>query len=167
MYRPPEADLVGIRPYTQMQTLLDAANPPGRLNYWKGEYLTGYSDEAIETFVHYADRKPSPFSKALISHLQGAISRVGHDETAYIHRTAPFLLKINAMWTDPHETDKHIAWARDFWDEMQPFSAGGVYVNFLSNEGEERVRAAHDISTSLTYSQRNWARLALRLCSRG
>ena len=89
----------------------------------------------------------SPFSKVLLSHLGGAISRVGHDETAYIHRAAPFLLNINAMWTDPHESEKHIAWARDFWAAMQPFSAGGVYVNFLSNEGEDRVRAAYDART--------------------
>ena len=146
-FGPPEVDLVGIKPYTEMQTLLDTANPPGRLNYWKAEYLTGYSDEAIDTIVSFADRKSSPFSKVLISNLQGAISRVGHDETAYIHRSAPFLLNINAMWTDPYETDKHIGWARDFWAAMQPFSAGGVYVNFLNNEGEERVRAAYDAKT--------------------
>ncbi|HEY3290815.1 MAG TPA: BBE domain-containing protein, partial [Anaerolineae bacterium] len=72
---------------------------------------------------------------------------VGHDETAYIHRAAPFLLNINAMWTDPQESTEHIGWARDFWAAMQPFSAGGVYVNFLSDEGAERVRAAYDPKT--------------------
>lgn len=51
------------------------------------------------------------------------------------------------MWTDPRESDQHIEWARDFWAAMQPFSAGGVYVNFLSNEGEDRVRAAYDPKT--------------------
>ncbi len=146
-FGPPEVDLVRIRPYTEMQRLLDAANPAGRLNYWKAEYLTGYSDEAIETLVSYADRKAAPFSKVLIAHLQGAISRVDHDETAYVHRAAPLLLNINAMWIDPEESDQHIRWARDFWAAMQPFSAGGVYVNFLSNEGEERVRVAYDPRT--------------------
>jgi hypothetical protein len=123
-----------------MQKLLDAANPPGRLNYWKAEYLKAYSDEAIDTILHYADRRASPFSKILISHLQGAISRVGQDETAHIHRDAPFLLNINSIWTDPDESAEHVACARDFWTAMQPFSAGGVYVNFLSNEGEDRVK---------------------------
>ena len=144
---PPDADLVKTIPYTQVQRLLDAANPRGRLNYWKAEYFTGYSDAAIDTIVDFAARMQSPYSKVLLSHLQGAISRVGHDETAYIHRTAPFLLNINAMWTDPHESAEHIGWARDFWTAMQPFSAGGVYVNFLSNEGEERVRTAYDPKT--------------------
>jgi FAD/FMN-containing dehydrogenase len=146
-FGPPEADLVTTRPYTQMQTLLDAANPPGRHNYWKAEYLTGYSDQAIDTILTYAERRASPFSKVLLSHLQGAVSRVRPDETAYVHRGAPFLLNINSMWTDPHESDQHIAWARDFWGAMQPFSAGGVYVNFLSNEGADRVRAAYDPET--------------------
>ena len=146
-FGPPDADLVGIKPYREVQTLLDAANPRGRLNYWKAEYLTGLSDAAIETIVAYAGQKLSPYSKVLIPQLQGAISRVGHDVTAYVHRQAPFLLNINAMWTEPGETEAQIAWARDFWAAMQPFSAGGVYVNFLSNEGEERVKAAYDAST--------------------
>ncbi len=149
-FAPPEADLVGIRPYTEVQKLLDAGNPAGRLNFWKAEYLTGYSDTAIDTIIAYTERKPSPFSKVLLPHLQGAISRVESQETAYIHRAAPFLLNINAMWTDPHESERHIGWARDFWTAMQPFSAGGVYVNFLSNEGEDRVRAAYD---PLTYER--------------
>lgn len=147
-FGPPEVDLVVTRPYTEMQTLLDAANPPGRHNYWKAEYLSGYSDAAIDTIVQFADqRPPSPFSKILLSHLGGAINRVGADETAYIHRQAPFLLNINAMWTDPHESNQQIGWAREFWTAMQPFSAGGVYVNFLSDEGEERVKAAYDPKT--------------------
>jgi FAD/FMN-containing dehydrogenase len=97
--------------------------------------------------VEYTARMRSPFSKVLVPHLQGAISRVGPNETAYVHRQAPFLLNINAIWTDPRGSVEQIAWAREFWAAMQPFSAGGVYVNFLSQEGEERVRAAYDRST--------------------
>jgi FAD/FMN-containing dehydrogenase len=147
-FGPPEVDLVRTMPYTEVQRLLDAANPPGRLNYWKAEYFNAYSDEAIRTIVHHASqRPPSPYSKILLSHLRGAISRVGHDETAYIHRQAPFLININAMWTDLAESERQIAWARDYWAAMQPFSAGGVYVNFLSNEGEDRIKAAYDPAT--------------------
>jgi FAD/FMN-containing dehydrogenase len=146
-FGPPDADLLEIKPYREVQTLLDAANPSGRHNYWKAEYLTGYSDAAIETIVAFAARAPSPYCKVLIPQLQGAIGRVGREETAYSHRQAPILLNINAMWTDPASSDEQIAWARDFWAAMQPFSAGGVYVNFLNNEGEERVRAAYDVAT--------------------
>src|SRR5438270_10270621 len=99
------------------------------ISYEHGRLLAGYGS------AHCAGQIKSPFSKILLSHLGGAISRVGADETAYIHRDAPFLLNINSMWTDPRESAEEIGWARDFWSAMQPFSAGGVYVNFLSNEG--------------------------------
>lgn len=143
----PEADTVAIKPYQTVQCMLDAANPPGLHNYWKSEYIKGLSDEAIDTMVAYAAQAASPMSKILFSNLQGAVSRVGRDETAYVHRDAPFILNIIAMWSDGLESDQHIGWARDFWVAMQPFSAGGVYVNFLNNEGEDRVKAAYDPKT--------------------
>ena len=142
-FKRPTVDLVAPKPYKTIQTMLDAANPPGLLNYWKAEYIRGYDDEAIETILAYASQKPSRMSKILVYHLLGAISRVGEEETAYTHRKAPFLLNINAMLSDSNQSEKHIQWARDFWTAMQRFSAGGVYVNFLSNEGEDRVKAAY------------------------
>lgn len=151
-FGPPEADLVEVKPYQKMQQLLDAANPAGRLNYWKSEFVTGYSDAAIETVIEFARRAPSAYSKTLFTQMRGAIARVGEDATAYSHRQAPFLINVNAMWTDRAESETQIAWARDFWTAMQPFSAGGVYVNFLSNEGQDRVRAA--------YGAKTYARLA-------
>ena len=75
------------------------------------------------------------------------MARVPAEETAYVHRDAHYLMNINAMWTNPSESDAHIAWARELWSAIQPHSAGGVYVNFLSNEGEERVKAAYDRPT--------------------
>ena len=100
----------------------------------------------IDTLESYP-RRASPFSKILLPHMGGAMARVPHDETAYVHRDAHYLMNINAMWTNPSESDAHIAWARELWSAIQPHSAGGVYVNFLSNEGEERVKAAYDRPT--------------------
>lgn len=151
-FGPPDADLIRVRPYIEMQQLLDASNPAGRLNYWKSENVTGYSDAAIETVIAFSERAPSPYSKTLFSQLQGAIARVDVDASAYSHRQAPFVININAMWTNPAESEAQIGWARDFWAAMQPFSAGGVYVNFLSSEGEDRVKAA--------YGEKTYARLA-------
>jgi FAD/FMN-containing dehydrogenase len=165
-FGPPAADLLGIKPYDAVQTLLDAANPPGRLNYWKAEFLTDYSDEVIETILRHNARRDSPFSKILLTHMGGAVARVPHDETAYVHRAAPYLMNINAMWTNPSESDVQIAWARELWSAMQPHSAGGVYVNFLSNEGEARVKAAYDgptyerlVALKNTYDPTNFFRL--------
>ncbi len=142
-FGPPAADLIGEMPYTSLQKMLDAGNPPGRQNYWKAEYIKGLDDDAIETVVAYVARQESPMSKVLFAQLGGAISQVAEDETAYTHRKAPFVVDIVAQWPDPKESDRNIAWARDFWTAMRPFSAGGVYVNFLSDEGEERVKDAY------------------------
>jgi hypothetical protein len=81
--------------------------------------------------VNYAAQTPSPFSKILLGHLQGAISRVGQDETAYIHRAAPFLLNINAIWTVSHESDKHIGWARVSTREQGSTNFSLVAARFL------------------------------------
>ncbi len=140
----PLADLISPKPFTAYQTMFDAGAAPGNHYYLKSEYLAGLSDDAIDTIVAHGASITSPLSLAAFFHLGGAVSRVGRDETAFSHRDAAFALNIQASWLDPRESDKHIRWTRDFWTAMQPFSAGGVYVNFLSeDEGEDRVRAAY------------------------
>jgi hypothetical protein len=140
---PPEVDLVGPMPYIALQKMLDAANPPGWQNYWKSEYLKSLSDEAIETLVEYAGKRPSPMSKILIAHLLGAVSRVKDDETPYSHRDAPFIINIVSMWSDTTKNEENIKWGRDLWNAVQPFATGGVYVNFLMTEGADRVMASY------------------------
>lgn len=142
---PPDADLVRVRPYTDMQMLLDAANPAGRLNYWKSEYLQGLPDGAVNALIEHNQRRSSPFSKIMIPRLGGAISTAG--DSAYVHRSAPYLINVMAMWADPQDSDGQVAWARELWSALRPFSAGGVYVNFLSDEGADRVKAAYDPQT--------------------
>ena len=146
-FGPPAADLLRVMPYTELQSLFDGSNPPGLRNYWTAEYIRGYEDEAIDLLCEQVARKTSPMSKVLIAHLQGAISRAGPEAGAYVHREAPFLANINATWTDPQEDERHLAWARALWASLQPFSQGGTYVSFLSNESDERVRAAYDEPT--------------------
>lgn len=140
---PPAVDLVAPTPYTALQKMLDAANPPGWQNYWKSEYLKGLSDEAIDTLVEYAAKRPSPMSKILIAHLLGAVSRVGDDKTPYSHRDAPFIINIVGMWQDTTKNEENIKWVCDLWNAVQPFATGGVYVNFLMTEGADRVMAAY------------------------
>lgn len=146
-FLPAAVDTIGMTPYTSMQTLLDAANPPHWNNYWKAEFLDDLPDRAIDLLIDFATRAPSPMSKVLIPHLGGAISRVPLHDTAYVHRGAPFIVNINAMWANSEDSERNIAWAKDYWAALQPFSLGGAYVNFLSNEGEERVKAAYGAET--------------------
>jgi len=139
----PLADLVGPMPYTAFQASGDAGVPPGLCNYWKSRYLNQLTDEAVDTVVAHAAQITSPLSVIAIERLGGAVSRIGEDETAFGHRDAAFDFRTLSLWADAHESDTHIAWTREFWTAMQPFSTGGVYVNNLGKEGEDRVKAAY------------------------
>lgn len=139
----PDVDIVQPMPYTVLQGMQDDGAPGGLQNYWKSDYLRELSDRAIETIVDHASRAESPMTQVHIHHVAGFVGRVGRDETAFSHRDAPFVLNIIAMWQDPGEKEKHVDWARKFFAEMRPFASGGVYVNFLGDEGEDRVKAAY------------------------
>jgi FAD/FMN-containing dehydrogenase len=140
----PLVDLVGPKPFTAHQTLLDAAQAPGRYYYWKSEYLPGISDEAQETLIAHTAEFPSPESALLVFQLGGAASRINDDDSAAAHRDAAFILNIAASCVDPQKTDGCVRWAREFWSDMRQFSTGGVYVNFMTeDEGEDRTQAAY------------------------
>ncbi len=139
----PLADLVRPIAYTAHQGTFDAAVPHGLRYYWKSDYLAGFSDAAIEQLVARAWDMPSRKSYTIIFQLGGAVRRTGEDDAAFSGREAPYALNINAVWSDPAEDEAQVAWARGFWEAMRPFATGGVYVNFLGAEGEDRVRAAY------------------------
>jgi FAD/FMN-containing dehydrogenase len=139
----PPIQMVEAMPYTAMQTIQDDLAPPGRHSYWKSGYLAELTDDAIAAAAGVAADVPSPFSLAEIVLWGGAAGRVDADSTAFGERGARFLFNTVSMWEDPADTDANIQWARSFFDAMQPFASDGVYVNFLSDEGADRVRAAY------------------------
>lgn len=125
------------------QGIFDASVPHGRRYYWKSDYLPPLSSGAIDALVAHAWAAPSLLAYTLIFQLGGAVGRVGEDETAFGNRGAAHAVNINSEWEDPGDDDRQIRWAHDFWDAVHPFSTGGVYMNFLGVEGEDRVRAAY------------------------
>jgi FAD/FMN-containing dehydrogenase len=139
----PLADLIGPRPYGEMQRLVDGQWGAGYCNYFKASWLLALDDGAIETLLRAHEQAASPDTKIQLYQFGGAVSRAGPDETAFVQRDAPFLLNIAARWSDPAESDLHIAWARELHEAMAPFASGGVYVNFLGDEGHGRIRAAY------------------------
>jgi FAD/FMN-containing dehydrogenase len=138
----PAADLFGPMSYVQLQSMFDSFFPPGRHTYTMANFLNDLSDEAIGMFANYATA-PSPYTAGAIEHLEGAVSRVGVDETAFAHRQFPYNFSIWANWIDPAESAKHVAWTREYWDAMRPFMAPGVYVNYLEDEGDPHSRVAY------------------------
>src|SRR4051795_4569294 len=100
------------------------------INYWKSEYLAALADGAIDAIGDAFARMTSPDSDIKVVCLGGAIADVAPDDTAYTHRHAQFILNINTRWV-AGDAAKHVEWTRTFWNSVRPYSAGGVYVNFL------------------------------------
>jgi hypothetical protein len=143
-FGPPVADMLQTMPYTAAQKMLDALNPPGNRVYWKSSILRNIDDDVLETIAEGETSRPSPLSVALIEFYGGAINRIGIEETAYPLRDATYAMNAVSAWTDPAQDAANIAWARNMWEAIKPFSPGAVYVNFLGlDEGEDRVRAAY------------------------
>jgi FAD/FMN-containing dehydrogenase len=144
----PLVDQIRPRSYLKMVTLADAGAPAGRHYYEKASTLSDLSDEAIEVLVEYGATCTSPWSQILIQHVHGAASRVGPTETAFALREESYVVSIVAAWNEGEasQTDRHIGWTRACWRAMEPFASSGVYVNFLGDEGQGRVRAAYGIN---------------------
>jgi FAD/FMN-containing dehydrogenase len=141
---PPAIDLAGPLPFVGLQTMFDASAPHGILSYWKTEYLPALSDDAVAVLVEGARQMPAPFAAIHLHHVEGAVRRAPGGPTAYANRNAPFVLNIVGLWMDPAQTEANQRWVREFWQAVRPFGTGAAYLNFLGEEGEDRVRAAYD-----------------------
>jgi len=141
----PLLDRLERRPFRALQSMFDAGVPHGKRNYWKSEFLGGLSDGLIDAIVSAAAHAPGPWPFMNLFQLGGAIGRVPADATAYGDRDAAFALNIVGMGEDPAGDAGVISWVRETWTAALPYSTGHVYVNFLGEEGDERVRAAYDV----------------------
>jgi len=143
----PVADTLAPIPYTEMQAIMGAGFPHGRLNYWKSGLSREITDGAIDVIVEYAARIPSPQSVIAIADCHGAYGRVVPTATAYSHRDAPYDLIILSSWLDSAESDRNVGWTREFFTAVEPHLSHGVYVNDLDrDEGEDRVRSAYGVN---------------------
>jgi FAD/FMN-containing dehydrogenase len=139
----PVMDMIGPMPYVALQGMLEQTMPPHLLNYWKAEFIREVSDEVIELAVDAFRRVPSPMSMLMFFPIRGAASRVAADATAFPHRGG-YHVGIYSLWQDATRNQENIAWVRESWSAIQPFIAGGVYVNELGeDDGADRVAAAY------------------------
>jgi FAD/FMN-containing dehydrogenase len=141
-FGPPAIDLVGPMPYVAVQKLIDAAYPAGMRNYWTGDFLVGLPETAIEVLCRYHLSKPSPLTQILVLPGGGASARVPDGTMAIDQRQAPFNLHITSLWESRAADDANIAWTRELSAAMRPFATGRVYVNFIGDEGHDRVIAS-------------------------
>ena len=139
----PAQDVVGPVAYTELQASADGLFPRGRRYYWKSHFLPGLGDAAIDTLLDLFGRAPSRMSVLGLQQAGGAVARVPATATAYANRDAAFDCIPIAIWEDAARDAANVAWSRAVWEAMRPFATGGVYVNNLGEEGEERIRAAY------------------------
>jgi FAD/FMN-containing dehydrogenase len=139
----PVDDFLAPMSYCEIQQAFDGDFPFGLKNYWKSSNVAELSDDAIDTMISFMESAPSMAPMVVIDQFGGAVARIPNDATAFGHRDAQYDLIIAAIWSEDAEEDAHVEWARSFWEAMQPFATDDVYVNYLSDEGHERVRAAY------------------------
>ena len=139
----PLVDLIRATPYVSHQAFFDATAPHGLRYYWKSEYVPSLSDALIDMLAERAWSVPTPESYAIIFHLGGAVARHDPQSSAFEDRRAAHAVNIDAVWSEPAREPACIAWTRELWEAVRPYSTGRVYVNFLGEEGQDRVRAAY------------------------
>jgi FAD/FMN-containing dehydrogenase len=139
----PVGDVIGRRPYVQLQSMLDATQPRGRRYYWKSEYLPELEPDLCDKVIAHASRITSPHSAIVLFQLDGAVNRLEAGHSAVGNRDARFLFNVTASWEKADDDTDQVAWARTAWNDLRGYSTGGTYLNFLTeDEGPERTAAA-------------------------
>jgi hypothetical protein len=150
-FGPPGIDMVAPMPYVAVQQLIDPASPKGMQNYWSADFLGELPDEAVDVLVEHATKPVSPLTQILLIPGGGAIARIDDDATAFGQRTAPWNIHFLSMWPDPADTEVNIAYTRSISAAMKPWTTGEVYLNFIGDEGQDRVEAG--------FGDKKWSRL--------
>ena len=139
----PVGEHVGVQPYTAWQQAFDPLLAPGARNYWKSHNFTRLDDGLFDVVIDYVGKLPSPQCEIFFGAIGGATARPAPDATAYAHRDTRFVMNVHGRWDDAADDERCIGWAREYFDATAPFASGSVYVNFLTADEGDRVRAAY------------------------
>ena len=134
----PIADLYGEIPYAELQSMID--DPPGKRNWWTAEYLDELPDDALDAIVDYSKQMPISFTQLLVLPWGGEVAR--RTDSPLAKRDAAYVVHPFCVWEGADRDEEHIGWGRAGRDVLAPWKSGGVYLNFVGDEGEDRVRAA-------------------------
>jgi len=140
---PPAMDFAGPIPLPALQSMFDGLYPPGLQWYWNADFVTDLTDEAVDLHLQYGKQLPSVHSTMHLYPINGAAHHSGKNDTAWSYREANFVQVIVGVDPDPANNPRTIAWSKEYWRKMHPYSAGGAYVNMMMDEGQERVKAAY------------------------
>lgn len=138
----PVLDHVGPVPFPMVQSLFDPLYPAGLQWYWRADFFKEISDASIAEHAKHGAKLPTMHSTMHLYPTDGAVHRVGAEETAFSYRDANWAGVTVGVDPDPANRDKITKWTRDYFDAVHPYSAGGAYVNFMMEEGQERIKAS-------------------------
>ena len=130
-------------PYPMLQAAFDELYPPGQQWYWKGDFVDEISDEAIAGHMQFAETMPTWQSGMHLYPIDGAAHRVGTADTAFSFRDATWSMVMAGIDPDPARAAELRDWATAYWQTLHSHTMGGAYVNFMMDEGQERVRATY------------------------
>jgi len=134
---------VGPVPHPALQSLFDGLYTKGLQCYWRADFVNELSDELIERHFEWGKKLPSMHSTMHLYPIDGAAQDIGSADTAFSYRDAQWAEVIFGVDPDPANADAIRDWCVGYWDATHPYSAGGAYVNFMMDEGQERVRATY------------------------
>ncbi len=136
--------LMGVHelPFTALQTAFDALYPPGLQWYWRADFFREITDEAIDVHVRYGATLPTGHSTMHLYPMDGAAARVPVEDTAFAYREGGWSGVIVGVDPEPANAEAISTWAKEYWTALHPTSAGRAYLNFLMQEGDDRVRAS-------------------------
>lgn len=146
----PAVNLVGPMPYAAFQQMID--DPPGMRNYWSADYHDDFDDEALDVFMRYGRERMSPTSQQILLPWGGAVADRGDSDTPLANRSVRWITHPFAVWDDATDDAANIAWAKAYRRDIARHTTGGIYLNFIGDEGQDRIRAA--------YGPGNYERLA-------
>ena len=142
-FGPPALYGIHPMPFPMLQSAFDALYPPGLQWYWRADFVNELSDEAIAQHVKYGERLPTGHSTMHMYPIDGAVHRVGKSDTAFSYRDSMWAEVIVGVDPDPANNESIMSWTKEYWEALHPYSAGGAYVNFMMDEGQERIRATY------------------------
>lgn len=142
-FKKPAIDLAGPLPQPALQGMFDGLYPTGLQWYWRSDFVNELSDEAIDKHIQFGNTMPTLWSSMHLYPINGAASRVKKKDTAWNYRDATWAMVIIGVDPDPANKEKVSAWSKQYWEAVHPYSAGGVYLNFISDEGESRIKASY------------------------
>lgn len=139
----PVFEHTGEMPYPAIQTMFDGLFPPGLQWYWRADFFNELGNGDADIHLQHSSNMPSAFSQMHLYPISGAASRIAKDATAWAYRDANYAGVIVGVDPNPDNAGAVTKWCKEYWEDLHPYSSGGAYVNFMMNEGQDRIKASY------------------------